>query len=198
MAFVFCGKFSELGGVRKLWYCVAHHLSGRYVLGVSLKFQRDKISLSVVIKLFSKLKSALFFKIKGNRKEFEWQLICVADCLRILGMLKLASWLAIKISNSTLIKKHMFWSLHVAAVAFHYAEKYSIAKHLFETSQIYSCEISLSFSFQHLGKLNTELGNYDLAERQFSQALAIRQSHNKPELISSSESALLGLQKLRT
>ncbi|ELB2250081.1 DUF3265 domain-containing protein, partial [Vibrio parahaemolyticus] len=26
MAFVVCGKFSGLGGMRKLSYCVAHHL----------------------------------------------------------------------------------------------------------------------------------------------------------------------------
>ncbi|EJG1014265.1 hypothetical protein OMR72_003399 [Vibrio parahaemolyticus] len=32
MAFVVCGKFSDLGGMRKHRYCVAHHLSGRYVL----------------------------------------------------------------------------------------------------------------------------------------------------------------------
>ncbi|HAS6903119.1 TPA: hypothetical protein I7286_24365 [Vibrio parahaemolyticus] len=31
MAFVVCGKFSVLGGMRKHRYCVAHHLSGRYV-----------------------------------------------------------------------------------------------------------------------------------------------------------------------
>ena len=31
MAFVVCGKFSDLGGVRKYRYCVAHHLSGRYI-----------------------------------------------------------------------------------------------------------------------------------------------------------------------
>ncbi|EJB5285326.1 hypothetical protein QNF03_003993 [Vibrio cidicii] len=29
MAFVVCGKFSGLGGMRKHSYCVAHHLSGR-------------------------------------------------------------------------------------------------------------------------------------------------------------------------
>ncbi|EHK2894430.1 TPA: hypothetical protein NKV12_004579 [Vibrio parahaemolyticus] len=32
MAFVVCGKFSDLGGMRKHRYCVAHHLSGRYAL----------------------------------------------------------------------------------------------------------------------------------------------------------------------
>ncbi|WP_337959521.1 hypothetical protein, partial [Vibrio parahaemolyticus] len=31
VAFVVCGKFSDLGGMRKHRYCVAHHLSGRYV-----------------------------------------------------------------------------------------------------------------------------------------------------------------------
>ncbi|EJB8445147.1 hypothetical protein QNZ70_001156 [Vibrio parahaemolyticus] len=36
MAFVVCGKFSDLGGMRKHRYCVAHHLSGRYVHEPSL------------------------------------------------------------------------------------------------------------------------------------------------------------------
>ncbi|HAS6997918.1 TPA: hypothetical protein I7280_24170 [Vibrio parahaemolyticus] len=31
MAFLACVEFSDLGGVRKHRYCVAHHLSGRYV-----------------------------------------------------------------------------------------------------------------------------------------------------------------------
>ncbi|EGR0199937.1 hypothetical protein FRN31_24055 [Vibrio alginolyticus] len=35
VAFAVCGKFSDLGGVRKHRYCVSHHLSGRYA---SLKF----------------------------------------------------------------------------------------------------------------------------------------------------------------
>ncbi|HAS3612890.1 TPA: hypothetical protein I6204_003529 [Vibrio cholerae] len=30
MAFVVCGEFSDLSGMRKHRYCVAHHLSGRY------------------------------------------------------------------------------------------------------------------------------------------------------------------------
>ncbi|MBF4400301.1 hypothetical protein EAY31_21585 [Vibrio anguillarum] len=29
MAFVVCGKFSDLGGMRKRSYCVAHPLTGR-------------------------------------------------------------------------------------------------------------------------------------------------------------------------
>ncbi|HCM0712924.1 TPA: DUF3265 domain-containing protein [Vibrio parahaemolyticus] len=33
VAFVVCGKFSDLGGMRKHRYCVAHHLSGRYTNG---------------------------------------------------------------------------------------------------------------------------------------------------------------------
>ncbi|EGR2205866.1 DUF3265 domain-containing protein [Vibrio parahaemolyticus] len=28
-AFVICGKFSDLSGMREHQYCVAHHLSGR-------------------------------------------------------------------------------------------------------------------------------------------------------------------------
>ncbi|HBN6200790.1 hypothetical protein J0680_23525 [Vibrio parahaemolyticus] len=38
MAFVVCGKFSDLGGMRKHRYCVAHHLSGRYILLIFRKF----------------------------------------------------------------------------------------------------------------------------------------------------------------
>ncbi|HCH3521615.1 TPA: DUF3265 domain-containing protein [Vibrio parahaemolyticus] len=30
VAFLPCVKFSDLGGMRKHRYCVAHHLSGRY------------------------------------------------------------------------------------------------------------------------------------------------------------------------
>ncbi|HCG7544508.1 TPA: hypothetical protein NKZ82_004604 [Vibrio parahaemolyticus] len=29
MAFLPCVHFSDLSGMRKHWYCVAHHLSGR-------------------------------------------------------------------------------------------------------------------------------------------------------------------------
>ncbi|MBT0082765.1 DUF3265 domain-containing protein, partial [Vibrio alginolyticus] len=29
VAFLPCVHFSDLGGMRKHWYCVAHHLSGR-------------------------------------------------------------------------------------------------------------------------------------------------------------------------
>ncbi|HAT8521811.1 TPA: DUF3265 domain-containing protein [Vibrio vulnificus] len=32
VAFLPCVDFSDLGGVRKHRYCVAHHLSGRYAL----------------------------------------------------------------------------------------------------------------------------------------------------------------------
>ncbi|HCZ9307753.1 TPA: hypothetical protein O4G77_004746 [Vibrio alginolyticus] len=40
MAFVVCGKFSDLGGMRKHRYCIAHHLSGRYVLRSKVWKQR--------------------------------------------------------------------------------------------------------------------------------------------------------------
>ncbi|ELA8118543.1 hypothetical protein RGL59_004774 [Vibrio parahaemolyticus] len=33
MAFLPCVDFSVLGGMRRLRYCVAHPLTGRYVLG---------------------------------------------------------------------------------------------------------------------------------------------------------------------
>ncbi|HBC3888500.1 TPA: DUF3265 domain-containing protein [Vibrio parahaemolyticus] len=36
MAFVVCGKFSDLGGMRKHRYCVAHPLMRRYVVGENL------------------------------------------------------------------------------------------------------------------------------------------------------------------
>ncbi|EKF9574806.1 DUF3265 domain-containing protein [Vibrio cholerae] len=38
VAFLPCVKFSDLGGVRKHRYCVAHHLSGRYAV---FRFRRD-------------------------------------------------------------------------------------------------------------------------------------------------------------
>ncbi|EJA3294758.1 DUF3265 domain-containing protein [Vibrio vulnificus] len=31
VAFLLCVAFSVLGGMRRLWYCVAHTLTGRYI-----------------------------------------------------------------------------------------------------------------------------------------------------------------------
>ncbi|TPA26655.1 DUF3265 domain-containing protein [Vibrio parahaemolyticus] len=47
MAFVVCGKFSDLGGMRKHRYCVAHHLSGRYASQRKRNFRCLKLRLSV-------------------------------------------------------------------------------------------------------------------------------------------------------
>ncbi len=33
VAFLLCVAFGVLGGMQRLWYCVAHTLTGRYVLG---------------------------------------------------------------------------------------------------------------------------------------------------------------------
>ncbi|AXB31719.1 hypothetical protein DSB67_09260 [Vibrio campbellii] len=32
VAFLLCVVFGVLGGMRRLWYCVAHTLTGRYIL----------------------------------------------------------------------------------------------------------------------------------------------------------------------
>ncbi|EGQ8047271.1 DUF3265 domain-containing protein [Vibrio parahaemolyticus] len=32
VAFLLCVGLSDLGGMRRLWYCVAHPLAGRYML----------------------------------------------------------------------------------------------------------------------------------------------------------------------
>ncbi len=41
MAFVVYGKFSDLGGMRKHRYCVAHHLSGRYIFEGTMSQERE-------------------------------------------------------------------------------------------------------------------------------------------------------------
>ncbi|WP_308278174.1 hypothetical protein [Vibrio metschnikovii] len=44
MAFLLCVDFSVEGGMQRLWYCVAHTLTGRYVL-LSL----SKINIQILI-----------------------------------------------------------------------------------------------------------------------------------------------------
>nr|WP_275587960.1 DUF3265 domain-containing protein [Vibrio vulnificus] len=39
VAFLLCVGFSDLGGVRRLLYCVAHTLTGRYALGEIVEYE---------------------------------------------------------------------------------------------------------------------------------------------------------------
>ncbi|MEK1998589.1 hypothetical protein WOC07_23025, partial [Vibrio parahaemolyticus] len=44
MAFSLCVDFSDLGGLRRVRYCVAHPLTGRYVLGGKMQYIEVKSS----------------------------------------------------------------------------------------------------------------------------------------------------------
>lgn len=163
-----------------------------------MEYQRDRVTLAVFHKLALTLYKAFIFKLSDNKEQREWQLILIADCLRILGRCRLAYWLASKVHTSTSIGKHKFWSAHVSGIALHYAGDRVGAEKAFLKSQKYGCELSLSFSWQHLGKLNVELGNYALAEQQFTEALIIREKLQQTDLVASTNRAIRGLQKLRT
>lgn len=78
-----------------------------------------------------------------------------------------------------------------------YAGNMKEAEEAFLESQAYGCELSLSFSLQHLGKLNVELGNYEQADRQFAEALNIRKNLKRSDLVDSTKCAIKGLQQLR-
>ncbi|HDM8046422.1 TPA: DUF3265 domain-containing protein [Vibrio campbellii] len=39
VAFLLCVDFSDLGGLQRLRYCVAHPLAGRYVLGGNCQYE---------------------------------------------------------------------------------------------------------------------------------------------------------------
>ncbi|MGI2870106.1 hypothetical protein ACRTEH_24565, partial [Vibrio alginolyticus] len=82
----------------------------------------------------------------------------------------MAYWLASKVQMSTSSDKHKFWSTHISGIALQYAGDMGGAERAYLQSQDYGCVLSLSFSLQHLGKLNVELGNYELAEKQFIEA----------------------------
>ncbi|WP_238793901.1 tetratricopeptide repeat protein [Vibrio parahaemolyticus] len=99
---------------------------------------------------------------------------------------------------STSSDKHKFWSTHISGIALQYAGDMVGAERGYLQSQDYGCVLSLSFSLQHLGKLNVELGNYELAEKQFIDAFAIRTKLKRTDLIDSTNRAIQGLQKLRT
>ncbi|MHA2764466.1 hypothetical protein [Vibrio harveyi] len=55
MAFLLCVAFSVKGGMRRLWYCVAHTLTGRYVLGainiMDHRIDIDEIEASLVTQI---------------------------------------------------------------------------------------------------------------------------------------------------
>ncbi|MCR9567241.1 tetratricopeptide repeat protein [Vibrio alginolyticus] len=106
--------------------------------------------------------------------------------------------MASKVQTSTSSVKNKFWSIHASGIALQYAGDMIGAEKEFLKSQDFACELSLSFSLQHLGKLNVELGNYELAEQQFIEALAIRDKLKRTDLVESTNRAVRGLQKLRT
>ncbi|NOI81067.1 hypothetical protein F0237_10375 [Vibrio tubiashii] len=163
-----------------------------------VEYQRDKVTYRVVHQLAVKLYKAVIFRLSNNKEQLDWQLIVIADCLRIIGLCKLAYWLASKVNTSTSSINNKFWSTHVSGLALQYAGDRIGAEKAFLKSQDYACELSLSFSLQHLGKLNVELGNYKLAEQQFIEALVIRETMKRSDLVESTHRAVRGLQKLRT
>ncbi|EPC4056293.1 TPA: hypothetical protein NG573_004728 [Vibrio parahaemolyticus] len=163
-----------------------------------MKFQRDKVSTQTFFKLHSHIYKALSFKALGQREKLEWQQILIADCLRIIDINNLAYWLATKVQTTTVNEKHKFWSLHATGVALHYAGNLADAKRAFISSQAYSCDLTLSFSLQHLGKLNVEAGNYDEALKQLNGALLIRKELKREDLAKSTKRAIQGLSELRT
>ncbi|HHC7312152.1 TPA: hypothetical protein ACN30N_005108 [Vibrio campbellii] len=163
-----------------------------------MKFQRDKVSVKVFLKLFLRIYKAFSFKVLGQREKLEWQQILIADCLRVIGIYNMAHWLATKVQTKTANKKHKFWSLHASGVALHYRGNLVEAKKAFISSQAYSCDLTLSFSLQHLGKLNVEVGNYDEALKQLNGALLIRKELKREDLVESTNRAIKGLCEFRT
>ncbi|MGL1464497.1 hypothetical protein ACSTJV_17790 [Vibrio parahaemolyticus] len=163
-----------------------------------VEYQRDRVTFIVFQRLALKMYQALVFKVLGKKEKLEWQQILIADCLRIVGFCKLAYWLAYKVQTKTFSEKNKFWSTHASGIALQYAGDMVGAERAFLQSQVYGCELSLSFSLQHLGKLNVELGNYELAEQQFNEALNIRYKLNRTDLAESTIRAIQGLEKLRT
>lgn len=163
-----------------------------------MKFQRDKASTKTFFKLFTHIYKAFSFRVLGQREKLEWQQLLIADCLRIIGINKLAYWLATKVQTTTVNEKHKFWSLHASGIALHYAGNLDEAKRAFISSQAYSCDLTLSFSLQHLGKLSVESGNYDEAWKQLNGALVIRKELKREDLVKSTERAIQGLLELRT
>ena len=163
-----------------------------------VEYQRDRVTFGVFQKLVVKLYKALVFKLSNKKEKLEWQLLLIADCLRIIGLCRLAYRMASKVHTSTTSVKNKFWSTHVSGMALQYSGDMIGAEKAFLKSQEFACELSLSFSLQHLGKLNVEVGNYKLAEQQFIEALAIREKLKRADLVESTNRAIRGLQKLRT
>ncbi|HDY8192690.1 TPA: tetratricopeptide repeat protein [Vibrio vulnificus] len=163
-----------------------------------LKYQRDVVTVSVFRKLTANIYKAIKFKLLDEKDKLEWQQILIADGLRIVGFCKQAYWLASKVQTLTSSEKHRFWSNHVSGIALQYAGDMEGAERIFLQNQDYGCELSLSFSLQHLGKLHVELGNHELAEKQFTEALIIRKKLKRIDLVDSTNRAMQGLQKLRT
>ncbi|TOF43763.1 hypothetical protein CGJ21_24625, partial [Vibrio parahaemolyticus] len=66
-----------------------------------LEYQRDRVTFGVFQKLIVKLYKALVSKLSNKKEKLEWQLILIADCLRIIGPCRLAYWMASKVHTST-------------------------------------------------------------------------------------------------
>ncbi len=73
-----------------------------------VEYQRDRVTFSVFQKLVVKLYKALVFKLSNKKEKLEWQLILIADCLRIIGLCRLAYRMASKVHTSTSSVKNKF------------------------------------------------------------------------------------------
>ncbi|MDG2642944.1 hypothetical protein P7M58_26010, partial [Vibrio parahaemolyticus] len=62
-----------------------------------VEYQRDRVTFGVFQKLVVKLYKAVLFKLSNQKEKLEWQLILIADCLRIIGLCRLAYWMASKV-----------------------------------------------------------------------------------------------------
>ena len=119
-----------------------------------MEYQRDRVTFGVFQKLVVKLYKAVLFKLSNQKEKLEWQLLLIADCLRIIGLCRLAYRMASKVHTSKSSVKNKFWSTHVSGMALQYSGDMIGAEKAFLKSQDFACELSLSFSLQHLGKLN--------------------------------------------
>lgn len=157
------------------------------------KYQRDRASLSTYTRLIKCIPYLLLLPFKRNSELHQWKVIVLSDCLRIVGFhrLSIAITKILTVKNSQ--QKNKFWQLHVRGVSLHYAGKNEAAEQTFIESQAYAEDLELSYSFQHLGKLKVETGNYYEAADLFKKALEIRNSLGKADLIASTERALSGI-----
>lgn len=163
-----------------------------------MKFQRDEVTVKVLNRFLVKLILFSRDRFTGKSETANWHQIHLADCLRTIGCVILAEKLALNSFEKALNDTQKFWSLHTAAVAMHYSGSEVAAERSFIKSQQYADDFQLSFSLQHLGKLNTELGNYDVALEQFEKSRQLRASLNQIKLVQSTDLAIQSLLELRT